>query len=45
MTRQDFPLLQEITLPASLWIYLTHDLSMPENFEASAKPHFAEERL
>ena len=45
MTRQDFPLLQEITLPASLWTYFTHDLSIPEDFEAWAKPHFAEQRL
>ena len=45
MTRQDFPLLQTLSSDPSMWIYFTHDLSIPEEFELWAAPHFAGERL
>ena len=45
MTQQDFPLLQTLASDPSMWIYFTHDLSIPEEFDAWAIPHFAGERL
>lgn len=45
MTRQDFPLLQELTQDPERWIYFTQDLSKPEEFEIWASGHFSEERL
>lgn len=45
MSRQDFPLLQELTGDPEMWIYFTHDLSIPEDFDKWAEPHFLGERL
>lgn len=45
MTRQDFPFLQSLSSDPGMWIYFTHDLSIPEEFEKWAEPHFVEERL
>ena len=45
MSRQDFSLLQELTGDPEMWIYFTHDLSIPEEFEKWAEPHFNQERL
>jgi RimJ/RimL family protein N-acetyltransferase len=45
MTRQDFPLLQDLTSDPAMWIYFTHDLSSLAEFESWASPHFAGERL
>lgn len=38
ITEQDFSLLQDLTKDSSLWIYFTHDLSIPAEFEEWAKP-------
>ncbi|MFN3998147.1 GNAT family N-acetyltransferase [Algoriphagus sp.] len=45
MTRQDFPLLQSLSLDPEMWVYFTHDLSIEEEFEKWAAPHFLEDRL
>lgn len=45
MTRQDFPQLQALASDPEMWIYFTYDLSIPEEFEKWAKPHFLHERL
>ncbi|WP_111670064.1 GNAT family N-acetyltransferase [Algoriphagus litoralis] len=45
MSRQDFSILQELTGDPQMWIYFTHDLSIPEEFEKWAEPHFNRERL
>lgn len=45
LTRQDFSLLQQLSSAPEMWIYFTHDLSIPEQFEKWAEPHFIEERL
>lgn len=45
MTQQDFPLLLSLTSDSEMWVYFTHDLSIPEEFEKWASPHFQEERL
>jgi RimJ/RimL family protein N-acetyltransferase len=45
MSRQDFPFLQKLSFDPDMWIYFTHDLSIPEEFEQWASPHFSEERL
>lgn len=45
MTRQDFSLLQSLTTDPDMWIYFTHDLSIAEEFEKWAEPHFNKERL
>ncbi len=45
MTRQDFPLLQTLTSDSEMWVYFTHDLSIPVEFEKWAEPHFLEERI
>ena len=45
MTRQDFPLLLDLSREKSLWDYFTHDLSSPEGFEDWAVPTFSGERL
>lgn len=45
MTRQDFPLLLPLASDQSMWIYFTHDLSVSEEFEKWAEPHFKKERL
>lgn len=45
MTRQDFPLLQSLTSDSEMWVYFTHDLSIPEEFEKWAAQHFQEDRL
>lgn len=45
MTRQDFPLLQSLTSDPDMWIYFTHDLSIPDEFDQWAEPHFLEDRL
>lgn len=45
MIRQDFPSLQAIASDPEMWIYFTHDLSVPEDLERWAKPHFLRERL
>jgi RimJ/RimL family protein N-acetyltransferase len=45
MVRQDFPLLQTLTSVPEMWLYFTHDLSIPEEFEKWAAPHFRKERL
>jgi RimJ/RimL family protein N-acetyltransferase len=45
MTRQDFPLLQSLSSEPEMWIYFTHDLSIPREFDKWAEPHFFEERL
>ncbi len=45
MTRQDFSLLQPLASDPEMWIYFTHDLSISEEFEAWALPHFSGERL
>ena len=45
MTREDFPLLQASATDPEMWIYFTHDLSIPEEFERWAEPHFRQERL
>jgi RimJ/RimL family protein N-acetyltransferase len=45
MSRQDFSLLQELTADPEMWIYFTHDLSIPAEFEKWAEPHFNHERL
>lgn len=45
MTRQDFPLLQSLTSDPEMWNYFTHDLSIEEEFEKWAAPHFLEDRL
>lgn len=45
MTRQDFPLLQLLTSDPDMWIYFTHDLSIPDEFDQWAEPHFLEDRL
>lgn len=45
MSRQDFSLLQPLASDPEMWIYFTHDLSIPEEFEAWAMPHFSGERL
>lgn len=45
LSRQDIPLLQELTSDSDQWIYFTQDLSNPEEFEKWANGHFLEERL
>jgi RimJ/RimL family protein N-acetyltransferase len=45
MTRQDFPLLQSLSSDSNMWVYFTHDLSIEEEFEKWAEPHFLEDRL
>lgn len=45
MTRQDFPLLQSLSSDSEMWVYFTHDLSIEEEFEKWAAPHFLEDRL
>lgn len=45
MVLQDFTLLQALSADPKMWIYFTHDLSIPEEFEKWATPHFTEERL
>ena len=45
LSRQDFPLLQELTTDSDQWIYFTQDLSIPEEFEKWAAGHFNEDRL
>lgn len=45
MSRQDFPLLQALTTDPEMWIYFTYDLSIPEEFEKWAEPHFRGERI
>ena len=45
MIREDFPLLQAIATDPKMWIYFTYDLSIPEEFERWAEPHFLHERL
>lgn len=45
MTRQDFSLLQTLASDSDMWVYFTHDLSISEEFESWATPHFAGERL
>lgn len=45
MSRQDFPLLLAIATDPEMWVYFTHDLSIPEEFEKWAEPHFKKERL
>jgi RimJ/RimL family protein N-acetyltransferase len=45
MVKQDFPLLQTLSSAPEMWVYFTHDLSIPEEFEKWASPHFTEERL
>lgn len=45
MSRQDFPLLQALATDAEMWTYFTFDLSIPDEFEKWAEPHFRGERL
>jgi RimJ/RimL family protein N-acetyltransferase len=45
MSREDFPLLQALTTDAEMWTYFTFDLSIPDEFERWAEPHFRGERL
>lgn len=45
MLREDLPLLQNLSTDPGMWIYYTHDLSVPDQFEEWAAPHFLEERL
>lgn len=45
MTRQDFSLLQSLSSDPEMWVYFTHDLSIPEEFEKWAAPHFLKERI
>lgn len=45
LSREDFPFLQDQSSDPGMWIYFTHDLSIPEQFEDWAAPHFLEERL
>ncbi|WP_235010137.1 GNAT family N-acetyltransferase [Algoriphagus boritolerans] len=45
LTWQDFSLLQPLASEPDMWVYFTHDLSIPEEFEKWAEPHFQEERL
>lgn len=45
MVRQDFPLLQAQASDPEMWRYFTHDLSIAEEFERWADPHFGLERL
>ena len=45
MSREDFPLLQVLTTDAEMWTYFTFDLSIPDEFERWAEPHFRGERL
>ena len=45
MVRQDFPALQALTTDPEMWTYFTYDLSVPEEFERWAEPHFSRERL
>lgn len=45
LSRQDFSLLQALTSDPETWIYFTYDLSIVEEFEKWAEPHFSGERL
>jgi RimJ/RimL family protein N-acetyltransferase len=45
LSRQDFPFLKIISRQPDMWIYFTHDLSLPDDFEQWAAGHFSEERL
>jgi RimJ/RimL family protein N-acetyltransferase len=45
MTRQDFPMLQALASDPDMWYYFTYDLSVAEEFEKWAEPHFSGERL
>jgi RimJ/RimL family protein N-acetyltransferase len=45
MSRQDFPFLQKLSAHPDMWIYFTHDLSIPEEFEQWAAGHFSADRL
>ena len=45
LVKEDFSALQQLTQDAEMWIYFTHDLSIPEQFEDWATPHFRGERL
>lgn len=45
LSRQDFPFLKKISTQPDMWIYFTHDLSLPDDFEQWAAGHFSEERL
>ena len=45
LSRQDFSLLQALTSDPETWIYFTYDLSVVEEFEKWAEPHFSGERL
>ena len=45
MSKQDFPLLQDLTSDSDMWIYFTQDLSIPSEFKRWAMGHFLEERL
>ncbi len=45
MSRQDFPSLRDLASDPEMWVYFTHDLSIPDEFEKWAEPHFRGERL
>ena len=45
LSRQDFPFLQKLSAESNMWVYFTHDLSLPEDFEQWAAGHFSEDRL
>lgn len=45
LVKEDFSALQQLTQDPEMWVYFTHDLSIPEQFEDWAAPHFRGERL
>lgn len=45
LSREDFQFLQNLTTDPVMWMYYTHDLSIPGQFEEWLAPHFLEERL
>jgi RimJ/RimL family protein N-acetyltransferase len=45
LCQEDFTSLQELSSFEDMWVYFTHDLSKPEEFDQWASGHFSEERL